>query len=515
MDSILYWNEVALEANRVSHTNGKSEQTGPTLSARALAIVHLAMYEAFAGASNYPATLPSYLGLGAPAGAPFGQPAIDAAVAAAAHATLSDLFPSQKAFFDAKHAGAGLSGGGLQQGHLFGLMVAKKMLDERKGDPGAGDNGYAASMARGAHRPDPDNPGQGYHGPFYGKAKLFAASIRHALAPPPALNSPEYTRALKQVRGQGIAPELMGTLPPGYPPRTVDQTIIGLYWGYDGAAELGTPPRLYNQIIREIAMKKRNPANPANPGNPALEVNTPAQNAQLFAFVNAAMGDAGILAWEQKYVHDLWRPVIGIREHDDSMGPAPDQAKDNINNDSDPGWLPLGAPSTNSMSKGEEFLPAYPIYPCGHAIKGLVKNFTPPFPAYPSGHATFGAAAFHITRLFYGIQAGNRNPDALFDNLTFVSDELNGINKDNKGTVRPKHTRAFSDGLWQMIMENGRSRVYLGVHWVFDAFSVDENNKPQLDKIVNGKKIGGVPLGLDIAEDIFAAGGKKAPKKPS
>jgi len=33
--SILYWNEVALEANRVSHANGKGEQTGPPLSARA------------------------------------------------------------------------------------------------------------------------------------------------------------------------------------------------------------------------------------------------------------------------------------------------------------------------------------------------------------------------------------------------------------------------------------------------------------------------------------------------
>jgi hypothetical protein len=29
MDPILYWNAVALEANRVSHTNGKGEQTGP------------------------------------------------------------------------------------------------------------------------------------------------------------------------------------------------------------------------------------------------------------------------------------------------------------------------------------------------------------------------------------------------------------------------------------------------------------------------------------------------------
>ena len=48
-DPILLWNEVALEANRVSHTNGQGEQTGPTLSSRALAIVHLAMYDAYVG----------------------------------------------------------------------------------------------------------------------------------------------------------------------------------------------------------------------------------------------------------------------------------------------------------------------------------------------------------------------------------------------------------------------------------------------------------------------------------
>ncbi len=40
-DPILYWNEVSLEANRVSHTTEPKEQAGPTLSSRALAIVHL------------------------------------------------------------------------------------------------------------------------------------------------------------------------------------------------------------------------------------------------------------------------------------------------------------------------------------------------------------------------------------------------------------------------------------------------------------------------------------------
>ena len=52
-----------------------------------------------------------------------------------------------------------------------------------------------------------------------------------------------------------------------------------------------------------------------------------------------------------------------------------------------------------------------------------------------------------------------------------------------------------------MIEENGRSRVYLGVHWVFDAFMEKNNGDPDLNQ-----NIGGVPLGLAIAEDIFADG---------
>ena len=59
-----------------------------------------------------------------------------------------------------------------------------------------------------------------------------------------------------------------------------------------------------------------------------------------------------------------------------------------------------------------------------------------------------------------------------------------------------------------MIEENGRSRVYLGVHWVFDAFAVDNSGNPDLTN-----NIGGVPLGIRIAEDIFNAQAAKALKK--
>ncbi|MFN0053553.1 MAG: chloroperoxidase [Planctomycetales bacterium] len=464
-DPILLWNEVALEANRVSHTNGKGEQTGPPLSARALAIVHLAMYDAYA-AVNTAAGLPPYFP-GLPT-AP-GTASANAAVAGAAYTALSAMFPSQQSFFDIK---LGQAGSVLDAGHDFGVAVARIILQDRALDPLAGDAGYFPSPARGRHRADPDNPTQGFHAPFYGaKSKGFAVTTRHTLDRPP-LDDSEYLTALRQVRRLGIAPDLAGTLPGSSSRRTPEQCLIGLYWGYDGAFGLGTPPRLYNQIVRRLAIDRGT---------------TEPDNARLFALVNAAMADAGILAWDQKYIYDFWRPVIGVREHDPSMGPATTMPGNSISDDSDPNWLPLGAPSTNSTKK----------------------NFTPNFPAYPSGHATFGAAAFHITRLFFNIAPGHRNDDSLFNGLDFVSDEFNGTNQDNGGTVRPHHLRNFPRGLWHMIVENGWSRIFLGVHWSFDAFAVDSNGEPDFSR-----NVGGVPLGLNIAEDIYASGMVKSPVGP-
>jgi hypothetical protein len=42
----------------------------------------------------------------------------------------------------------------------------------------------------------------------------------------------------------------------------VDQTLIGTFWAYDGMAELGTPPRLYNHIVRQVADTKNNSQTP-------------------------------------------------------------------------------------------------------------------------------------------------------------------------------------------------------------------------------------------------------------
>ena len=79
--------------------------------------------------------------------------------------------------------------------------------------------------------------------------------------------------------------------------------------------------------------------------------------------------------------------------------------------------------------------------------------------AYTSGHATFGAATFRILENFYGT-----NNIA----FTFTSDELNGVTTDNLGNGRPLAPRSFNT-LSEAAWENAISRVYLGIHWIFDA----------------------------------------------
>ncbi len=147
------------------------------------------------------------------------------------------------------------------------------------------------------------------------------------------------------------------------------------------------------------------------------------------------MADAAIAIWESKYYYQYWRPVTGIREADAGTGPT-GLGDGNPATIGDPNFSPLGAPASN--------------------LNG--PNFTPPFPSYPSGHGGFGGSLFETLRKFY------RTDQIAF---TFVSDEFNGVTRDNSGNVRPLVTRSFSS-LSQAEEENGQSRIYLGIHWAFD-----------------------------------------------
>ncbi|CAF2702044.1 unnamed protein product [Rotaria sp. Silwood2] len=420
LDAILFWNQVMLQACANDYDKAvafKPDQNGPAATARAFAIIHGAMYDTMKNfgrvyqhvtEGSRSSTNDSFVK----------QYGMIASIIEAAYQTLSFFYPQQRPLFDAIYRihlyqtrNKADSQDAINIGLSVGQLTSSFMIETRKSDGSFGNAAYTPSMQPGYHKVDPIHPEQGFLGVHWGKVKPFFLDSVSQYRPLNMfgntsstrmyyLNSDFYRSELTEVKTYGSKASTY---------RSDDQTQIGIVWAYDGAPKLGTPPRLYNQIVRIIAIQQGN----------TLE-----QNARLFALVNYAMGDAGIAAWEAKYHYAFWRPIVGIREAQNA-------------NDIDPTWIPLGAPAD-----------------------GAGTDFTPPFPAYVSGHATFGSATFHTLRLFY-----NRD-DISFQ---FQSDEYNGKTKDsNTGLVRPALTRSYRS-LAAAEMENAISRIYLGVHWRSDV----------------------------------------------
>ena len=424
--SIRHWNEIAIDASGLDHTPvapGENrvfgEQLGPGRASRAMAIVHLAVFETVNAIEG---GYQSYVGL-APAK---GGTSLQAAVAQAAHDTLAALFPSQASSFDSQLADdlSSIQEGSMKaNGIALGKRAATAILAERANDgsqhsePRVGIE-FLTSNDPGKWRQDPISLIPLALGAYWGQVKPFVLerSDQFRAPVPPTIDSPNYATAYNEVKtlgGDGILTPTM---------RTAEQTQIGIYWAYDGTPSLCAPPRLYNQITMRIAERMGT-------------VHDAAELARLLALVNVAMADAGIAIWESKYYYQYWRPVTGIREADEHTGPT-GLGDGNPATAGDPTYSPLGAPASNLTGP----------------------NFTPPFPAYPSGHAGFGGALFQTLRNFY-------RTDRI--RFSFVSDEFNGVTRDNNGNVRPVVERSFST-LSQAEEENGQSRIYLDIHWAFD-----------------------------------------------
>jgi hypothetical protein len=416
---VLQWNAVALHAAVVDHGIGAPGlQFGPTRTSRAFAIVQGAVFDAVNSIS--PQYTPYQIQLKAPPTA-----SIDAAVAEAAYTTLVYLYPYQKAYFDTQLAASlqGIPMGPKIQGMVVGGIVAGIELARRSHDGSQVDAAgqpvnYTYGQMPGQWRPDPLHPNATPLTPDWGGVRPFVIPSAAAFgAPaPPALTSLAYAQAYEQVRALGAVNSTV---------RTDNETDIGFFWGYDAQPGLCAPVRFYNQITEAVAQKMQNSVT---------------ENARLFALVNFAMADAGITCWGNKYQYDLWRPVTAIRENDPGTGPSGlGSGNPYLEGQGDPKWQPLGAPADN----------------------GGGTNFTPPFPSYTSGHASFGGATFKVLEDFY-------HTDAIPGGLTIISDEFNTITVDQNGHPRPLLPRTYNF-FSQMAGENAQSRVYLGIHWEFDA----------------------------------------------
>jgi hypothetical protein len=373
-DEVLYWNSVALDLVRQSATN-------PPKASRDLAIVQASVYDALNAIDR--TYNPLYF-----------QPAVsgpasrEAAVAAAACQALAGLYPSYANSLDNllnTRLATFPDGAAKDNGIALGHNVANSMLAWRASDGWDAQAAYVGGTAPGQWRPTPPDFKPGLE-PLWGQVTPFAIPDAQEFrpGPPPALNTPAYAAAINEVKLLGASNSTA---------RTPDQAQIALFWDDPPGIAAG-PPGKWNQIAQVLALQFHN---------------TLAENARMFALLDIAQADAGIVASDTKYTYDFWRPETAIHLADTDGNP---------DTPADPDWQP--------------FLT------------------TPPFPEYISGHSTFGGAAAETLALFFGT-----------DDISFEIQAGFG--------VLPGVARSF-DSLSDAALENGLSRIYGGIHYSFSNF---------------------------------------------
>lgn len=407
-------------------------KANPGWSTRAIAMMNGAIYDVFQAKVRTHA--PFLVNTSA-----LPDASLEAAVNQAAYEVLANTYPGESGVWQSDYnTRMGLIPNDVNKtnGMMLGSQVAQAYIANRSSDHSGDMVPYTPGIDPGEWRPDPYHPGQNAWGPEWKSVHPFAipntSSFVGALTPPPSMTSVAYADALNQVENYG-ALDVYG--PADTPTsRNAEQTEIGLFWGYDRAT-MGPPPVLFVRNLEDVS---------------AAVGNSAADNARMFAMASVAMADAAIAAWDAKFQYNYWRPVAAILEADTDGNPGTTK---------DPDWRPLGAPGGSPGDSSDDF--------------------TPPFPAWTSGHATMGGAVFKALEDFYGTNDFgtadfNIGDDLVTGTYTLTSQEFDangapGMSRDfNTFTL----TQPLDVGVEVLDDspegENGISRIYLGIHWLFD-----------------------------------------------
>ncbi len=226
-------------------------------------------------------------------------------------------------------------------------------------------------------------------GSGWAEARGFAltAPDQFVSPPPPAIDSDDYTQAYDEVRQLGRFQSMQ---------RTPDQTHIALWWKDFVESS-------HNRLARDLVV--------------AEDLDT-AATARLFALLNAAVFDAYVSSFWNKFHYNHWRPYTAIRwaENDGNEETVADLTWNNTH------------------------------------------RHTYAFPSYPSAHGTACAAAMTVLEETFG-------RGFAFDMSTPEVDIAGPFSE--KLAMNPP-TRSF-DSFQGAARECADSRIYLGIHFRYDS----------------------------------------------
>lgn len=364
------WNGLLLDSIRDDRTN-------PPVATRQLALLNVSIFDAVNGLSGIPFQ-PYHVAQAGPDGA-----SAEAAAIAAGHRILTDLYPARQDVFDAaRDAGLGgiPDGPAKTSGVDWGVQVAEQILDLRANDGSDNAGQYFEAPGAGWWIPTPPAFAPALL-PAWGRVQPWTMTrgSQFRVEAPPPVTSREYWIAFEEVRRLGDSDS---------EERTADQSEIALFW--DDGAGTQTPPGHWIDIARLVSVDQ---------GLDLLD------SSRLFGLLSLTVADAAIVAWDNKFHYNHWRPDTGIEEAADD-----------------------GNPLTQFEADWDAFIT------------------NPPFPAYTSGHSSFSGSSGRMLGLFFG------RDDIAF---TIGSDGTPGVE------------RSFSS-FSEASEEAGQSRIYGGIHWQYD-----------------------------------------------
>jgi hypothetical protein len=370
-NAILRWNQQVLAT-----ISANPAGTGPTVTARALGIVHTATYDAWAA---YDA-----VAKGTRLGSQLRRPAAERteanktkAISYAAWRTLSWLFPTRKAVYDAALAGQGpgfvpdaaWSPTGTSPVDI-GMRSAEAVIAFRSTDNSNQANGYADTTNY-----QPVNDWNQVKDPWRWQplcvplpapdATACGGKVQKALTPQWGKVIP-FSLTPSQYQVYGPPKNADGTYQTNDIDSLVQQTASlsdtqkaqAEYWA-DGPGSVFPPG--HDFLFAQAVSRKRG--------------YTLDQDVKTFFALGNAMMDASIAAWYQKYKWDFVRPITAIRER--------------YKGQTIQGWR--GPGQGFGAIQGENWLP----YQATNVV-------TPGFPEYVSGHSTFSGAGMAILSWFTG-----------------------------------------------------------------------------------------------------------------